>query len=72
MARFHCPVGKLNQEAHTKFLVVLAEFQQQFTTHDFRLADARRLVATLNDWLVNHILKVDKALARDLAARGLR
>ncbi len=62
MARFHCPVASLNQEAHTKFLAVLAEFQQQFTAHDFRLEDARRLVATLNDWLVNHICQIDVKL----------
>jgi hemerythrin len=25
----------------------------------------------IRDWLVNHFLKVDRALARDLASRGL-
>lgn len=62
MARFHCPVAQLNQGAHREFLVTLEEFQQRFMAHDFRLADALRLVATLNEWLVRHICQIDVKL----------
>ncbi len=31
----------------------------------------RKLMGFIRDWLVNHFLKVDRALARDLASRGV-
>jgi hemerythrin-like metal-binding protein len=56
-------------EQHRKLIQSVRDFQQQFDTGTASVSI--ELMGFIRDWLVNHIMKVDKALAKDLASRGL-
>ena len=56
-------------EEHRKLIQSVTEFKQQFDAGQASVSI--ELMGFIRDWLVNHILKVDKALARELASRGL-
>jgi hemerythrin-like metal-binding protein len=51
---------------HRKLVSEVGRFQQQFESGK---AMPIELMALIRDWLVNHIMKVDKALSRELAGR---
>jgi hemerythrin len=59
MVRHHCPMAGRNQEAHAQFLEVLAGFQQQFAVNGFDPSVALHLMDTLEEWLANHIGRID-------------
>jgi methyl-accepting chemotaxis protein len=56
-------------EEHRKLIQSVTEFKRQFDAGTASVSI--ELMGFIRDWLVNHILKVDKALARDFASRGL-
>ncbi len=56
-------------EEHRKLIQSVTDFKRQFDSDDASVSI--ELMGFIRDWLVNHILKVDKALAKDFAARGL-
>ncbi|NWJ42470.1 MAG: bacteriohemerythrin [Geothrix sp.] len=56
-------------EEHRKLIQSVTEFKRQFDAGQASVSI--ELMGFIRDWLVNHILKVDKALARELASRGL-
>jgi methyl-accepting chemotaxis protein len=55
---------------HRKLIDDVSKFKWQFESGNASITV--ELMGFLRDWLVNHILKVDKALARDLAASRSR
>jgi hemerythrin len=59
MDKYHCPMAQRNQEAHEKFVAVLVQFQQRHAERGFDRADARDLVDTLEQWLADHIGRID-------------
>ena len=59
MDRYRCPVAQQNREAHVKFAEVLSGFQQRYAVSGFDRADARNLVDTLDQWLADHIGRID-------------
>jgi len=65
--------GYVNRESHLeehrKLIQSVTDFKQQFDSG--KASISIELMGFIRDWLVNHILKVDRALARDLASRGL-
>ncbi|MCM8625227.1 bacteriohemerythrin [Accumulibacter sp.] len=54
--------------AHRKLIDEVSRFRRQYESGG---AISVELMGFIRDWLVNHILKVDRALVRDLAARGV-
>ncbi|MFZ1375911.1 MAG: bacteriohemerythrin [Geothrix sp.] len=56
-------------EEHRKLIQSVTAFKQQFDAGQASVSI--ELMGFIRDWLVNHILKVDKALARELGSRGL-
>ena len=56
-------------EEHRKLIQSVTDFKQQFDSGQASVSI--ELMGFIRDWLVNHILKVDKALARELNSRGL-
>jgi len=54
--------------AHRKLIEDVRRFKREY---DAGGAISVELMGFIRDWLVNHFLKVDRALARDLASRGL-
>ncbi len=62
MHRFHCPVAKLNDDAHARFTQTFTGFRQRFETQGFVHEDALLLVETIDAWLANHIARIDTRL----------
>jgi len=70
LMRDHAYPGREHHlQEHRKLVESVSEFKRQFESGQGSISV--ELMAFLRDWLVNHILKVDKALARSLAARQL-
>lgn len=59
MERYRCPVADANSQAHAKFLEVLSGFSQRFDSKGFDRADAHKLVAFVDQWLTDHICRID-------------
>jgi len=64
MAEYRCPVAQINKAAHEKFVQTLSGFRQSFATYGYDRTDALRLVDTTDQWLNDHICKVDIHLKR--------
>ncbi len=64
------PLLASHQEQHRLFIARMEEFGVQFG----RVGNVNTvaLLSTLKDWLVNHIMRVDKAYASHLNASGIR
>jgi methyl-accepting chemotaxis protein len=56
-------------EQHRKLIQSVRDFQHHFDSGGTSVSI--ELMGFIRDWLINHIMKVDKALAKDFAARGL-
>ena len=64
MSKFRCPVAETNIEAHESFLEMLSGFRERYAVIGYDHAEARRLVDTVDQWLDNHICRVDIHLKR--------
>ncbi len=64
MEEYRCPVAGKNKEAHGKFVEKLSEFQERYATSGYDHTDARRLVDTVDQWLDDHICRIDVHLKR--------
>ncbi len=62
MVRYQCPVMEENKEAHTRFVEVLAGFNQRYVVAGFDRTEARNLVDTIDHWLAEHICRIDVRL----------
>jgi hemerythrin len=63
MERYKCPMADANKNAHAVFIEKFKKFRQDFEKGGATDALATRIYTELGDWLVNHILKIDKSLA---------
>jgi len=59
MDEYRCPVAQKNREDHVRFLEVLSGFQQSYEESGFNSADARKLTVIIDEWLIDHILRID-------------
>jgi hemerythrin-like metal-binding protein len=64
MDEYRCPVAEKNKEAHESFLENLSEFQERYAANGFDHTDARRLVDIADQWLDDHICRIDIHLKR--------
>lgn len=62
MEQYRCPIAHLNQKAHSRFIEIVADHHLRFKTGGFKRSDARNLVDTLDEWLANHIGRIDTQL----------
>jgi len=63
MERYKCPMAAANKQAHGVFIEKFKTFRENFEKDGATDELAGRMYSELSDWLVNHILKVDKALS---------
>lgn len=66
MEKYACPVADGNKKAHAKFVEVLSGFQQRYTASGFDRSDARSLVDTVDQWLADHICRIDVRLRESM------
>ena len=64
MDEFRCPVAEENKEAHGRFVEKLSEFQERYAESGYDHTDARRFVDTVDQWLDDHICRIDVHLKR--------
>jgi hemerythrin len=62
MDRYRCPVAQRNKEAHARFVEVLAGFQHRYAVSGFDRAEGHKLVDTIDQWLADHICRIDLQL----------
>ncbi len=59
MVKHRCPVAEKNKDAHSKLIETLSGFQNRYHSNGYDHAEASRLVDTLEQWLADHICRVD-------------
>ena len=64
MMQHRCPVAEKNKNAHAKLIETLSGFQQRYHASGYDHEDASRLVDTLEQWLADHICRVDMHLKK--------
>ena len=64
MLQHRCPVAKKNKDAHTKLIETLSGFQNRYHANGYDHAEASRLVDILEQWLADHICRVDTHLKK--------
>ena len=64
MAQNRCPVADKNKDAHSKLIETLSGFQNRYHANGYDHAEASRLVDTLEQWLANHICRIDMHLKK--------
>lgn len=62
MYRYRCPAAETNSKAHLQFVEVLGWFRRRYAENGFNLTEAQRLVEFVDEWLANHIGRIDVQL----------
>ncbi len=64
MQQHRCPVAEKNKNAHAKLIETLSEFKNRYDTSGYNYKEASRLVDTLEQWLADHICRIDMHLKK--------
>ena len=62
MEQYHCPAAEKNLKAHTVFLQKFRGYQEEYEKSGGSMELALKIHDELSDWIVNHIMIVDKQL----------
>lgn len=66
MALYQCPAGQRNKDAHGRFMLMLADYQERLAASGFSHDDAVELMQRIDAWLVGHICTIDVQLKDSL------
>jgi hemerythrin len=64
MQQHRCPVSEKNKNAHAELIETLSAFQQRYDASGYNYTEASRLVDTLEQWLADHICRIDMHLKK--------
>ena len=64
-----CPCTEANKQAHKYFTEVFRNLHDEYRLSKFSDEVARKVHRELSDWIVNHVLKVDKQIGVSYAER---
>jgi hemerythrin len=62
MERYRCPAAQQNSLAHGQFVEAISGFQKSYAVSSFNHAEAQRLVEFIDQWLADHICRIDVQL----------
>jgi hemerythrin len=62
MEKRHCPAALENQRQHAEFRVKFGKFYSEWQNGSFTYELAQQLNAELENWLIEHVIKVDSHL----------
>jgi hemerythrin-like metal-binding protein len=62
MERCQCSAAQQNIHAHSTLLQGFSVFEERYAMVGFERADAQRLVEFFDDWLADHICRIDTQL----------
>ncbi|WKT84356.1 MULTISPECIES: hemerythrin family protein [unclassified Thermosynechococcus] len=68
--KYQCPLAEVNRCAHKQFIEMIEELQQQYRNSQADAAIATQIHGKLADWLVNHIMKIDKQIGQHICAHA--
>lgn len=66
--KYQCPLAEVNHRAHEQFIQLFEELQQQYRHSQADESVAVMIHGKLADWLVNHIMKIDKEIGQHICA----
>ncbi len=66
--KYQCPLAEVNHRAHEQFIGLFEELQQQYRHSQADESVAVMIHGKLADWLVNHIMKIDKEIGQHICA----
>jgi len=69
MSNNHYPAAAEHKARHQELTHKVSEYKQAFAAGDVNIAD--QLLQFFTEWLSEHIMHVDKDLARDLKQKGI-
>jgi len=64
-----CPCSEANRQAHKYFVETFQKLRDEYRQNGFSDEVARKVHHELSDWIVNHVLKMDKQIGVSYAAR---
>lgn len=70
MQRRSCPAYGANKQAHEHFIAEWAKFKQQYDSEGAHGELLQKLLERTQDWIKNHILKIDLQLKATVKERG--
>lgn len=70
MQRRSCPAYEANKQAHEHFIAEWAKFKQQYDSEGAHGELLQKLLERAQDWIKNHILKIDLQLKATVKERG--
>jgi hemerythrin len=62
MDHYQCPVAMANKEAHRNFLKRFGELYERYQESDIDPAVVLNTFVELQDWIINHIMRIDTQL----------
>ena len=70
MAKYRCPVASRNKEAHASFMESYKKYRERLTREGCTAGLLREVHRMCEDWLVNHICKIDTHLKGCVSKTG--
>ena len=70
MQRRSCPAYGANKQAHDEFIADWKQFKEQFDSEGADKELLQKLLMRTQDWIKNHILKIDLQLKATVKERG--
>lgn len=70
MERYRCPAAAENRSAHGNFIEFVSGFRVRFEEQGFVPHDASNLIETLDEWLSEHIGRLDVRLRDSVQGTG--
>jgi len=64
MLKYSCPVAEKNKNAHATLIETLSGFHNRYSANGYDNAEASRLVDTMEQWLADHICRIDMHLKK--------
>jgi len=70
MEKQNCPSAEANKQAHDEFIADWKQFKEQFDSEGADKELLQKLLMRTQDWIKNHILKIDLQLKATVKERG--
>jgi hemerythrin len=64
MDQYHCPIADINRQAHTKFIEKFKTIKEKYNTAGSNVSIVLEMSDTINNWLIDHIKKIDSQLGK--------
>ncbi len=67
--KHQCPLAEANCHAHAQFIKLFEDLQQSYRDSQADESVALEMYEKLSDWLINHIMKIDKQIGHHVCTK---